>query len=242
MRWGSADPRALGRRVARGLLGAVALLPGLLLPGLLLPACATRTDQRVRAAWGGSSDAPRPGGGPRGDDRDGEGSDPADAPILVGWARLDEVLDTAVAEAALGTDDEVFARLAERWCDTSPEPQDTEGGPVFVCRPNPPVTVEGHAFTLELGGEGVIGLVAAELSAEASASLARSAIGHLERWCTEPWTDVSPPPNETHEPPTTAAELHTCHVEGSALLVVARFVSDAEAELWRVSVAVLDAS
>ena len=205
-------------------------------------ACAKRTDERVKAAWGGTAQAPQAGGGRRGGVRDGEEGETEAEPVLAGWARLDQILDGALAEAALGTDDEVFARLAERWCDTQPEPQRSDEGLVLVCLPDPPVQVDGHAFTLELGGEGVIGLVAAELSADTSTLLVGAALDRLERWCTDSWTDVSPRPNEPKRPPSTAAELHTCSVEGSALLVVARFVSNAEAEQWRVSVAVIDAS
>lgn len=219
-------------------LGWVLSTVGLLLA--LPPACAKRTDERVRAAWGKSSQAP---GEARGGDRrirDQEGSETESEPILRGWERIGQILDGAVAEAALGTDDEVFARLAERWCDTAPNPRRTEEGTVLVCLPDPPVQIDGQVFSLELGGEGVIGLVAAELPIEASTSLVTAALDELDRWCTHPWTDVTPSPSDPDEPAT--AELHTCPVEGSAVLVVARFVSSAEAEQWRVSVAVIDAS
>ena len=208
----------------------------------LCPACAKRTDERVRAAWDGSSQAPGAAKGTRaGGRRDRAGETEAE-PILVGWELLDRILDGAVAEAALGTDAEAFARLADRWCDTTPEPQRSDEGPVLVCFPDPPVQIGGHRFSLELGGEGVIGLGAAELSTDISTSLVNEALAQLDHWCTRPWTDVTPRPTEPQAPPSTAAELHSCPVEGSALLVVARFTSDAEAEQWRVSVAVIDAS
>lgn len=202
-------------------------------------ACAKRTDERVQRAWGGSNQAPdAEGRGGRGQGNALTGETEAE-PILVGWDRLDQILSGAVAEAALGTDAEVLARLADRWCDTTPEPQRSEEGPVLVCLPDPPVQIEGHGFSLELGGEGVIGLVAAELSADTSTSLVDEALAKLDHWCTRPWTDVTPPTEQKSRPST---ELHSCPVEGSALLVVARFVSNTEAEQWRVSVAVIDAS
>lgn len=214
----------------------------MLTAGPLCPACAKRTDERVRAAWGGSNLAPGAAKGKRaGDHRDRAGETEAE-PILVGWELLDRILDGAVAEAALGTDAESFARLADRWCDTTPEPQPSDEGPVLVCFPDPPVQIGGHRFSLELGGEGVIGLGAAELSTDISTSLVNEALAQLDHWCTHPWTDVTPRPTEPQVPASTAAELHSCPVEGSALLVVARFISDAEAEQWRVSVAVIDAS
>lgn len=202
------------------------------------PACTRLTDQRVRQAWGGAGKTAGagtagpvvPGDGPRGED--------GPAPVRVGWDRVDEILDGALAEANLGTDDEVMARLAERWCRVQPEAKQSDEGPVLVCIPNPPVQVDGHAFTLELGGEGVIGLVAAELSAEESSALADEALRRTERWCTRPWNDVS----DTEPSPAAATRLHTCPTEGSALVVVARFVSPAGSNRWQVSVAVIDAS
>jgi hypothetical protein len=207
----------------------------------LATACAKRTDERIREAWGGGSknaEAGASGGGAPGDGPDGETEG---VPVREGWDRLDEILDGALAEASLGTDEEVMARLAERWCDVQPEPQPTDEGPVLVCIPDPPVQIDGHAFSLELGGEGVIGLVATELSSEESSALADEALRRTERWCTRPWNDVSPRPTEP-PPPAPAAQLYTCPVEGSALLVVARFISSAQAGRWQVSVAVIDAS
>lgn len=238
----SVDPRGDASRRQRP-QGPPVIAAALALAGLLSsPSCAKRTDERVQAAWGGGSQAP--GAGPRvGSERPGDNLGETEAePVLVGWARLDQILDGAVSEAALGTDAEVLARLADRWCDTMPEPQRSDEGPILVCLPDPPVQIGGHGFSLELGGEGVIGLVAAELSEDTSTSLVDEALIQLDRWCTRPWSDVSPRPTEPKAPPSTAAELHTCPVEGSALLVVARFVSNMEAQQWRVSVAVIDAS
>lgn len=203
--------------------------------------CAKRTDERVRRAWGNASKAPAAGPDDRvGPDEDPDG-DTEEEPVRVGWERLDEILDGALAEAILGTDDEMMARLADRWCQVQPVPQDTKDGPVLVCVPNPPVQIDGHAFTLELGGEGVIGLVSTDLSPEDSSALADEALRRTERWCTRPWTDLNPrPADATLSAP--ADQLYTCPVEGSALLVVARFVSDEETGNWQVSVAVIDAS
>lgn len=223
---------ALGGR-AIGLVVAVVVMS-------LAVACTKRTDERIRKAWGGGAKAAGAGAG----NGEGLGDDPEGdteaAPIRVGWDRLDEILDGAVAEASLGTDDEVMARLAERWCEVQPEPRPSDEGPVLVCLPDPPVQIDGHAFSLELGGEGVIGLVAAELSAAESSALADEALRRTERWCTRPWNDVSPRPTEP--PPAPTAKLHSCPVEGSAFLVVARFLSNAQAGRWQVSVAVIDAS
>ncbi len=214
--------------------------PAALVAVLAGASCTKRTDARIRDAWGGGSKAADAGANGGSEPSDNKGDDAGAAPIRVGWDRLDEILDGALAEASLGTDEEVFARLAERWCDVQPESMPTAEGPVLVCFPRPPIEIDGHRFSLELGGEGVIGLVATELSAEDSSTLADEALRRTERWCTRPWNDVSPRPTEP--PPAPSVQLHTCPVEGSALLVVARFVSQAQADLWQVSVAVIDAS
>lgn len=217
------------------------MVPGVAVVAALAMGCTKLTDARVREAWGGGSKGVGAGAAGPADPGDGPEGETEEVPVRVGWDRLDEILDGALAEANLGTDGEVMARLAERWCDVQPEPRTTAEGPVLVCLPDPPVQIDGHAFTLELGGEGVIGLVASELSPEESSALADEALRRTERWCTRPWNDVSPRPTEP-SPPAATARLHTCPVEGSALLVVARFVSPSGAGRWQVSVAVIDAS
>jgi len=220
---------------------SIALVARLGLSVLAMSACASRTDERVREAWGGSPQTP---GGARGRvgplDRDGSPEDPSAVPVRVGWDRVDEIVDAALAEASLGTDEEVMARLAKRWCKVEPVPLGVGDERRRVCTPDPPLQIDGHTFILELGGEGVIGLVAIELSADESARLAEEARRRTERWCTRPWTDVSPHSTEI-SPPATAVQLHTCAVEGSAMLVVGSFVS-APGEDWQFSVAVIDAS
>lgn len=214
----------------------------LLVAASLASACARRTDRRVRAAWADASKASGAGPGAGQGPGDGPGGGTEAPPVRVGWDRLDEILDGALAEASVGTDEELMARLAERWCEVPPEPQLVDDGPVLVCIPDPPVKIDGHAFTLELGGEGVIGLVATELSLEDSTVLADEALRRTERWCTRPWTQANPRPATETSPEPSAAQLHMCPVEGSALLVVGRFVSSEAAGTWQVSVAVIDAS
>ncbi|MCH9680726.1 MAG: hypothetical protein K0V04_04760 [Deltaproteobacteria bacterium] len=214
--------------------------PAAVVIAVVATACAGRTDQRVREVWGGSSQAPGREGPQRPGGRESGGEGVVDAPVLHGWARLDEVLDGAFSEAAVGTDDEAMARLAQRWCAVEPVPRNTDEGRVLVCAPDPPLQIDGHGFSLELGGAGVIGLVSQELSEAESTRLAEQALRQTERWCTHPWTDVSPPSPPTTDAP--AAQLHICPVEGSALLTVGRFVSSVESELWQLSVAVIDAS
>lgn len=199
--------------------------------------CSRRVDERVRDAWGGSTRAPTVDAQGPSEGADGGLEVEGEAPVRVGWDRAEEILDVALMEAALGTDDEVMARLADRWCLTEPSPLLRADGIVRVCMPDPPVQIDGHAFGLELGGEGVIGLVAKGLSAEESSRLADEARRRTERWCTQTWTSHPADPTS----PTDDARLFTCAVEGSALLAVGQFFVDQE-ERWQVSVSVIDAS
>ncbi|MEM7159622.1 MAG: hypothetical protein AAF799_42675 [Myxococcota bacterium] len=208
---------------------------------VVLVACASKTDERVRQAWGGASENPDDVvGGPTRDREVNEDGTPR-TPTLYGWDRVDEILDVAIAEVSLGTDDEVLARLAKRWCNVEPVAKDVEKNLVWVCIPKPQVLIEGHSFTLELSGEGVIGLVAAELSADESTRLAAEARERTERWCAQTWTPSPRPSPEQAPLAETAPQIDTCVVEGSALLSVARYL-EGEGPSWRVSMAVIDAS
>lgn len=211
-------------------------LASVLIPSLGL-GCAERIDDRVRTAWGGSSRAPTVSSEGGATARDGVSDEERQAPVRIGWDRVDQILDGAVAEASLGTDDEVMARLADRWCASEPSPLSRVDGVVRVCRPDPPVQIDSHAFTLELGGEGVIGLVANGLSAAEASALADEARLRTDRWCTQTWIPepADPPPSPE------VARLYTCAVEGSAMLAVGHFFVG-EADQWQVSVAVIDAS
>ena len=208
---------------------------------VLLVACASRTDERVRKAWGDASENPddAAGGPARENEVNADGT--PDRPKLFGWDRVNEILDGAIAEVRLGTDNEILARLAKSWCTVEPNPQNVEKNPVWVCKPNPPVQIDGHSFTLELSGEGVIGLVAADLSLDESARLAAEAKKQTDRWCADQWTSSPKPSPEQPKPAPTDPRIETCVVEGSALLSVARYLQG-EGPTWQVSVAVIDAS
>lgn len=216
---------------ARGLV-AIAMA------AVLMGACTKRIDDKVRDAWGGSTKAPTANGGADAIlEGNGEVQDEGEAPVREGWDRAEEILDIALQEAAVGTDDEVMARLADRWCATEPTPKTLDDEVVRVCLPNPPVQIDGLTFGLELGGGGVIGLVARGLTAEESSRLAKEARRRTERWCTQTWTSHPADPTS----PSEDARLYTCAVEGSALLAVGSFFVG-EGDQWQVSVTVIDAS
>ena len=209
---------------------------GVVMATVLALGCTRRVDEQVRDAWGGATRPPSAGSEQAAGDGEGAGGQEGEARSRVGWDRVDEILDGAFAEASVGTDDEVMARLADRWCASEPSPLSRADGIVRVCRPDPPVEIDGQSFSLELGGEGVIGLVARGLSAEESSRLSEEARRRTDRWCTQQWT----PPLDSPRPPD-APRLHTCVVEGSALLTVGNFFVGEE-DQWQVSVVVIDAS
>ena len=110
----------------------------------------------------------------------------------IGWDRVSEVLDSAVSVQRASPDDARIAKLAEQWCAVEPEPRQTADGLVRVCNPEPPVIADGTNFTLELGGDGVVGLVAADLTRADSEALAAQAQQMVAPLCTEPWTPATP--------------------------------------------------
>lgn len=206
---------------------------------LAFTGCATKTDEQVRRAWDGASAVPGEAGSGNGSgrDRDPDGADAPEA-VRVGWERLDQLVDAAVSEAMLGIDPGVLARLATQWCRVEPEPLGDERAPHWICVPDPPLALEGHAFDLEMGSEGVIGLVAHDLTEQQSLRLAKAALERTERWCTHETTTVKP---TDPSPPPRAPALRTCVVEGNAVLSVGRY-PDEEGAHWTVAVSVIDAS
>lgn len=213
--------------------------PGLLVV-LALVACAGRLDEGTRKAWRRSGaqrdpDAPaRPGSQVK------PGETPKNRPPpALGWARVDELLEGAVTIMRRSPDDETLARLAQTWCGDEPRRATTDDGEVWTCEPKPPIVVDGARFTLELGAPGVIGLVAANLSAADGERIAQRARQTAQRWCVAPWTAVS-----THDddPSSRKPKLETCPIEGGPQLAVGRLPLDRSGRTWQVSVAIVGAS
>jgi hypothetical protein len=202
---------------------------------LVVPAgCAKRTDADVRAAWkhrGEDPDATKGNGGEPGDEpgdrRRGRRRPLSDAPQ--GWVRVESLLQRASSVMARSPEPETLAHLAQRWCEVEPEPEETEDGWVRVCNPIPPLSVDGHAFALEVGAVGVIGLVASDLSGADSSALVQQALRATESLCARPWQEVA------------SMDFHTCPIEGGPTLAVGR-ISNGKRAGWQVSISILGAS
>lgn len=143
------------------------------------------------------------------------------------------MIETARRLLARGADPEAIAQLADLWCAEEATPMQGRHGEVRVCVPAPPVSVAGHAFTLELGGLGVIGLVASDLSGAQSTKLLQQALEQGPRWCAGSWTPVPVRDENAHE------EFHTCPTRGGPTLAAGRFPKDLRGDLWQVSVSVI---
>lgn len=206
----------------------VAVTRNLALLCLLAGACHRQSDASVRDAYQRASEQ-----------RTGEGAgagtlDPADPDLDtegVGWPRVTAMLALAARELASG-DSERVAALSERWCASDPTPQDTAYGPVVVCFPEPPLVAGGQGFTLELGGSGMVGLVASSLSGPESRKLRETLQKQAPSWCTGPLRTVVSR-QSPHD------ELLTCPMEDGATLTIARLTRDLEADLWQVSLSLL---
>lgn len=140
----------------------------------------------------------------------------------------------AIDVLAVSPDDEILARLASHWCDVDPKAQTTPHGSVRVCYPQPAIVVDGHALVLEMGGPGVIGLVARELSDPESRALSRRARRATSGLCAEPFAPVPP-----REDPDVREEFHTCPAREGPVITVGRYPVRSGADVWQVSVAVL---
>lgn len=201
--------------------------------------CARRLDARTRRAWTGS-------GAPDSRSEDaGGGSSPKPGgetnptPPALGWDRVSELLGASIAQMQRSPDDESLARLAQAWCRDAPQSQATEHGAVWACDLEPPVVVDGTRFTLELGGDGVIGLVAAELSAADGARVAARARRAAEHWCEAPWTDVT---TTDDDPSSRKHHVEICPVGQGSVLTIARTAVDRAGKAWQVSLAIVGAS
>lgn len=207
---------------------------------LAVSACAGRLDERTRKAWKRSHGAadPEDPQAPGKTETDGEDTGAPSAPAF-GWERVAEVVDGAVTVMRRSPDDDTLARLAQTWCGVEPHRESTDDGDVWTCDPQPPITVDGARFTLELGAPGVIGLVAADLSAADGERIALRARQAAERWCTAPWTPVA---SSDDDPAARTPKLETCPIEGGPLLAIGRLPLDRTGRTWQVSLAIVGAS
>lgn len=197
-----------------------------------LVGCARRTDAEARRAFERAQGRGAPGDGPRSEVVSGGGKGVFNRDKL-GWDRVAQLLDNAVTIQRASPDEDRMAELAAQWCAIEPEPRDTEDGPVRVCNPEPPVIADGTTFTLELGGDGVVGLVASDLSRADSEALATKARERVTPLCAAPWSAATPDVDVT-EP-----SFVTCPTEGGPLLSVGRFPRTPGGTRWFVSLAVL---
>lgn len=194
-------------------------------------ACAKRTDAASQRAFDRAQGRGVNPTGPRSEVVSGGGGGVFDRQKF-GWDRVAQVVGSAVSSMRASPDDQGFAELAAKWCGGQPEPIATPDGPVRVCIPEPPVIAGGTKFTLELGGDGVIGLVATDLSAPESRKVAKDARAAAKPLCTEPWS-------ENQAVDVAGPTFATCPAQGGPLLSVGRFPRRQGSDRWFVSVAVL---
>ena len=226
--------------------------------------CARRTDQRTRDAFNAARGGGQAGDGEKVVKSSGGGGGTFDRD-KIGWERVAELVEEAVGIMRSSPNDDRFAELAARWCKIEPEPRNTVDGVVRVCNPEPPVVANGAPFSLEMGGEGVIGLVASDLTRADSERIALDAREAAGRFCVEPFESSSPtfervnaPDDEeasptrrsprgrgassagpSRPPPRTLEEFHVCAVAGGPLLAITRFPRTPGSPRWMVAVTVL---
>jgi hypothetical protein len=198
------------------------------------PGCAARADARARAAFERSSP-----GAERDDSTDGgAGSgggiyEPGTELPKQGWPRVADIVQRSADILEVSITADTLARLAQAWCAVEPEPMETEHGVVRICYPQPPVTIDGHAFSLELAAIGVIGLVAGDLSDAESRALTEQALAKMKSACRGPFQEELDRRDSRHE-------LYTCPTPSGSLLAIGRL--PVAGGVWQVSIAVIAAS
>lgn len=199
-------------------------------------ACAHRIDAQSRAAFeksSGRSSGDEANERVRSSESGDPGGDPDALPAKAGWERLNELVGESTSILEASPSPATVARLAQTWCDVEPEATQTDHGEVRACFPNPPLVVDGHRFTLELGAIGVIGLVATDLSERESRALTSRALSRTREVCIDSFTTGSSQREVEHE-------VHTCATAGGSLLAIGRL--PVSRELWQVSIAVVGAN
>jgi hypothetical protein len=194
--------------------------------------CARTTDAEVQSAFEAAQrgEASNPRAHTRGRGKRPTASTVARDP----WAAVQAKLAEAIAVFGDVADAATFDTLAQRWCEVRPEPTETEDGRTYLCYPEPPLRVEGRAFTLELSASGVIGLQTDDLNGAESRQLADRAREAVTRFCATPWTAL-----RQDEPGPRAQQFHTCPSDGGVTLAVGRFPVGSGGDRWRVSLSVL---
>lgn len=199
---------------------------------VVVDGCARRTDEETRAAFESVRGAPSSERGRGRRARAGRKAKVAAAPGVDPFQRVNDVLGESIAVLGLGRDEAAVTALAQRMCAVAPEAKPTDAGPTYVCFPEPPVEVGGHAFTLELAPSGVIGLQAADLTRDASRSLLEQVRQATAKHCATPFQATDRDANDEHAP-----DFHICPVDGGSTLAVGR--SESGRDRWLVSVSVL---
>ena len=147
------------------------------------------------------------------------------------WQSLAQFATDAGELLAGGSTTVSLTRLAKQLCREVPADVDTEDPalPSLRGEPKNEVAALGHDLQLELGRPNAIGLVAPDLTDQASAELVRQTLQRLRGACKEAWTMV--------RADNALQELHTCPTASGATLSLGRFPSSSGQ--WHFSLAVL---
>ncbi len=201
--------------------------------------CANRKDPRcgrrsaTECAWDDAVGAGRPGE-TRDDDEVGwfDPRLPTRTPTDE-WTRATEILGEAWTLMGEGVEGKAVSVQAQKWCD----PQRLNPGPDgrgWVCDMLEAPELGGREARLEFGREGVVALTMMNLGEGEAAKLLADA---AERW----GSLCSGGAFETMPARGAEGSYEGCVLKDGPLLVLSRFVPDAEAKLWQVSLSVMPA-
>lgn len=222
------DHSVRGRRTTWAL--ALTLTLTLALP-LATGACAAKGENELRASWNkavekaaveereAAGDATK---------KDGKKGIKAESE----WGKLGRFVDEVSDRVALGLATVKVVDLVEELCDGTPDTETLDDHLVYHCTPGTVRSVLGHTLTLELGENGVVGLVAMDLSGADSQTLLDETLTRADKWCEQP-LEEAPRAENAH------VDFHTCITAAGPALVLGRFPEDLEHDEWQFSLTVL---
>lgn len=156
---------------------------------------------------------------------------------LQGWERVNAMVGRGIRLLSRSPGDERFERIANNLCQTTAKVEQTEHGVVRLCELDEPVIVRGHELSLELGGEGMLGLVLQDVDELESRRIVTDARNNIQDQCLTEFQRVP----SSHASAARREEFYTCLVDGGSTLVVGRIPTPGT-QTWQVSLAVVGAN
>ena len=159
-----------------------------------------------------------------------------------GLGPLDQTLDDIVELMGVGLEWSLVDERTRAMCADEPraagvetkdgeQPEAPAVGEPWSCRPQQELEINGIPLLLE-AGSGVVALSTISATDEQSAEMVEFALTRFDDWCDRDYFD--PLEGQIYQ------ELYRCSLPEGPFLLVGRFARDLDADVWQVSIAVMD--